>query len=395
MSVSDVVIVSATRTPVGSFNGCLASLAAHELGAAVIKEALQRAQISPSKVSEVILGQVLTAGQCQNPGRQASMAAGVPKEVPASLVNMLCGSGLRAVCLGAQAIQCGDAEIVVAGGQESMSKAPHCIHMRNGQKMGHTELLDTTVYDGLTDAFDKIPMGITAENVAKKFGISRQEQDIYSAISQNKCEEAQKSGEFNEEIVPVKVKQRKETLTVSKDEFPRAGCTVESLQKLRPCFITDGTGTVTAGSSSGINDGAAALVLMKAANAEQRGLSPLARIVSWAQVGVEPNIMGTGPIPAVKLALKKADWTIDQVDLFELNEAFAAQSLAVVKQLGCEAVKVNVNGGSIAIGHPIGASGARILVTLLYAMKKRGAKKGVAALCVGGGMGIAICVARD
>lgn len=392
--MSEIVIVSAVRTPVGSFNGALSSLPAHELGATAIKEALNRAKVAAADVSEVILGQVLTAGQCQNPGRQASIAAGLPQEVPASLVNMLCGSGLRAVCLGAQAIQCGDASIVVAGGQESMSKAPHAVHMRNGVKMGNTEFVDTTVHDGLTDAFNKIHMGITAENIAKQWSLSKEEQDQFSVSSQNKCEAAQNSGEFNDEIVPVQVKQRRDVITVSKDEFPRSGCTIESLQKLRPCFITDGTGTVTPGSSSGINDGAAALVLMKASEASQRGCTPLARVVSWAQAGVDPKIMGTGPIPAVKKALEKASWTIDQVDLFELNEAFAAQSLAVVKELGCDMSKVNVNGGSIAIGHPIGASGARILVTLLHAMKRRGANKGVAALCVGGGMGIALCVER-
>ncbi|XP_022108993.1 acetyl-CoA acetyltransferase, cytosolic-like [Acanthaster planci] len=387
-----VVIVSAARTPIGSINGALASLAANQLGTIAIKEALQRAKVSPEDVSEVILGQVLTAAEGQNPARQASVNAGIPVTVAACTVNMVCGSGLRAVVLGSQAIQCGDATIVVAGGQESMSKAPHAVHMRNGVKFGDCSLADTLLIDGLKDAFNKYHMGITAENVAKQWKVSREEQDEFALKSQLRCEAAQAKGAFDEEIVPVTVAQRKGTTVVKQDEFPRKGCVIENFAKLRAAFIQDGTGTVTAGNASGINDGAAALVLMKKSEAEKRGISPLASIVNWAQAGVDPAVMGTGPIPAIKKALEKAGWSIPDVDLFELNEAFAAQSLAVVKELGLDPAKVNVNGGAIALGHPIGASGARILVTLLHALRQTGGKKGVAALCIGGGMGIALCV---
>ncbi|XP_070569144.1 acetyl-CoA acetyltransferase, cytosolic-like [Ptychodera flava] len=390
-----IVIASAVRTPVGSFNGALSSLPAHDLGKIVIKESLDRAKVKPDEVSEVILGQVLTAAQGQNPARQASIAAGIPNEVPAMGVNMLCGSGLRSVVLGTQAIQLGDSSIVVAGGQESMSKAPHCTHVRNGLKFGDASMVDSMLSDGLNCAINKYHMGITAENVAKQWNITREEQDQFALKSQLKTEEAQKQDLFKEEIIPVLIPSRKGPVEVTKDEFPRAGCTLDGFTKLRPAFIKDGSGTVTAGNASGINDGAAALVLMKQSEASKRGISPLARVVAWAQAGVDPAVMGTGPIPAVRKALEKAGWNKDDVDLFELNEAFAAQSLAVVKDLGLNPDKVNVRGGAIALGHPIGASGARILVTLLHALKSTGGKKGVAALCVGGGMGIAICVQRD
>ncbi|XP_061195588.1 acetyl-CoA acetyltransferase, cytosolic-like [Saccostrea echinata] len=390
----EVVIVAAVRTPVGSFNGGLSTLPAHDLGTLCIKEALGRAGINGETVSEVILGQILTAGQGQNPARKASINAGVPIHVPACGVNMLCGSGLRAVVLGYQAIKTGDAQIVVAGGQENMSLAPHCIHMRNGVKFGDTSLTDTMMSDGLIDTFNQYHMGITAENVSKKYNVSREEQDLFAVNSQQKCEAAQNAGYFDEEIVPVSIATRQGIKVINKDEFPRHGCSIEQLQKLRPAFIKDGSGTVTAGNASGLNDGAAVCVLMSADEARSRSLQPLCKIVSWAQVGVDPAIMGMGPVDATRKALEKAHWTVDDVDLFEVNEAFAAQSVAVVKQLGCDPAKVNINGGAIAIGHPIGASGARILVTLLHSLKRTGKKRGVAALCVGGGMGIAMCVER-
>jgi acetyl-CoA C-acetyltransferase len=388
----DIVIVSAARTPVGAFNGAFANLPAHELGKIAIKAALERAGVDGGRVSEVILGQILTAGQGQNPARQASIAAAIPFETPAWGVNQLCGSGLRAVAIGYQAILNGDSDIVVAGGQESMSMAPHCQHLRNGVKMGAIELVDTMLKDGLWDAFNGYHMGNTAENVAKQWQITRQHQDEFAVASQNKAEAAQKAGKFKDEIVPVTIKSRKGDIVVDTDEYPKAGVTMESIAKLRPAF--DKEGTVTAANASGINDGAAALVLMKASEAAKLGKTPLARIVSWAQAGVDPAIMGTGPIPASRAALKKAGWKKEDLDLVEANEAFAAQACAVNKDLGWDTSKVNVNGGAIAIGHPIGASGARVLTTLLYEMQKRNAKKGLATLCIGGGMGIAMCVER-
>ncbi len=388
----DIVIVSAARTPVGAFNGAFANLPAHELGKAAIKAALERAGVEGGRVSEVIMGQILTAGQGQNPARQASIAAAIPVETPAWGVNQLCGSGLRAVALGYQAILNGDSEIVVAGGQESMSMAPHCQHLRNGVKMGSFEMVDTMIKDGLWDAFNGYHMGSTAENVAKQWQITRQQQDEFAVKSQNKAEAAMKAGKFKDEITPVTIKSRKGDIVVDTDEYPKAGVTLESLSKLRPAF--DKEGTVTAGSASGINDGAAAVVLMKASEAAKLGKTPLARIVSWAQAGVDPSIMGTGPIPASRAALKKAGWKHDELDLVEANEAFAAQACAVNKDLAWDTSKVNVNGGAIAIGHPIGASGARVLTTLLFEMQKRNAKKGLATLCIGGGMGIAMCVER-
>ncbi|MBO0332891.1 MULTISPECIES: acetyl-CoA C-acetyltransferase [Sneathiella] len=388
----DVVITSAVRTPVGSFNGGLAPLAAHKLGEIVIKESLARSKTDASEVSEVILGQILSAGEGQNPARQASVNAGVPYEVPAWGVNQLCGSGLRAVALGYQAILNGDSQVVVAGGQESMSQAPHCAHLRNGQKMGPLEFTDTMLKDGLIDAFHGYHMGNTAENVAAKWQITREAQDQFAAESQRKASEAQAAGRFKDEIVPVTISTRKGDIVVDQDEYIRGGTTVEKLSGLRPAFLKDGS--VTAGNASGINDGAAAVVLMTAEAAEAKGLKPLARIVSWAQSGVDPAIMGTGPIPASRAALEKAGWTTDDLDLVEANEAFAAQACAVNKDLGWDTSKVNVNGGAIAIGHPIGASGARVLVTLLHEMQKRDAHKGLATLCIGGGMGIAMCVER-
>ena len=388
----DIVIVSATRTPVGAFNGAFANLPAHELGKTAIKAALERAGIEGGRVSEVIMGQILTAGQGQNPARQASIAAAIPVETPAWGVNQLCGSGLRAVALGYQGILNGDSDIVVAGGQESMSMAPHCQHLRNGVKMGAVELIDTMIKDGLWDAFNGYHMGTTAENVAKQWQITRQQQDEFAVASQNKAEAAQKAGKFKNEITPVTIKSRKGDVVVDTDEYPKSGVTMESIAKLRPAF--DKEGTVTAANASGINDGAAALVLMKASEAAKLGKTPIARIVSWAQAGVDPAIMGTGPIPASRAALKKAGWKKEDLDLVEANEAFAAQACAVNKDLGWDTSKVNVNGGAIAIGHPIGASGARVLVTLLYEMQKRNAKKGLATLCIGGGMGIAMCVER-
>jgi acetyl-CoA C-acetyltransferase len=387
-----VVIVGAARTPVGSFNGALSSLPAHALGKIAIEAALARAGVEAKRVSEVIMGQILTAGQGQNPARQASIAAGLPVEIPAWGVNQLCGSGLRAVALGHQAIVNGDSEIVVAGGQESMSQAPHCAHLRNGQKMGPLELVDTMIKDGLWDAFNGYHMGNTAENVAKQWQITRAQQDEFAVGSQQKAEAAQKAGRFKDEIVPVKIASRKGDIIVDQDEYPRHGTTLDAITKLKPAF--DKEGTVTAGNASGINDGAAAVVLMSGEQAAKEGKKVLARIVSWAHAGVDPSIMGTGPIPASRAALKKAGWKVDELDLVEANEAFAAQACAVNKDMGWDPKKVNVNGGAIAIGHPIGASGARVLVTLLAEMEKRSAKKGLATLCIGGGMGIAMCVER-
>ncbi|HTT80358.1 MAG TPA: acetyl-CoA C-acetyltransferase, partial [Stellaceae bacterium] len=378
---------------VGAFNGGLASLAAHELGEVAIREALRRAEVEPTEVSEVIMGQILAAGEGQNPARQAAVAAGLPFEVTAYGVNQLCGSGLRTVALGYQAIRSGDSEIVVAGGQESMSQAPHCLHLRNGTKMGDAQMVDTMIKDGLWDAFNGYHMGNTAENVAQRWQITREQQDAFAARSQARAERAQKEGSFTDEIVPVVIKTRRGDTVIDSDEHPKHGTTVEVLAKLRPAF--DKNGTVTAGNASGINDGAAAVVLMTAAAAAKRGIKPLARIVSWATAGVDPAIMGTGPIPASRLALKKAGWSVADLDLIEANEAFAAQACAVGKDLGFDPDKLNVNGGAIALGHPIGASGARVLITLLYEMQKRDAKKGLATLCIGGGMGIAMCVARD
>ena len=389
----DIVIVGAVRTPVGAFNGALAGLPAHELGKVAITAALERAGVEPASVSEVILGQILTAGQGQNPARQASIAAGLPVEIPAWGVNQLCGSGLRSVALGYQAILNGDSEIVVAGGQESMSQAPHCAHLRNGTKMGGLELVDTMIKDGLWDAFNGYHMGNTAENVAKQWQITRRQQDEFAVASQNKAEAAQKNGRFKDEIKPITIKTRKGDVVVDADEYPRHGTTLDAVSKLKPAF--DREGTVTAGNASGINDGAAAVVLMKASQAAKEGRKVLARIVSWSQAGVDPAIMGTGPIPASRAALKKAGWKTDDLDLVEANEAFAAQACAVNKDLGWDPAKVNVNGGAIAIGHPIGASGARVLVTLLHEMEKRNAKKGLATLCIGGGMGIAMCLERN
>ena len=391
--MTDIVLASAARTPVGAFSGGLSTLAASALGSVAIAEAMKRAGVEPGEVSEVILGQILGAGQGQNPARQASIGADIPVEVPAWGVNQLCGSGLRAVALGYQAILNGDSDIVVAGGQENMSQAPHCVHMRNGTKLGPAELVDTMVKDGLWDAFNGYHMGNTAENVAERWQITREQQDTFAAASQQKAEAAQTAGRFADEIVPVTIKTRKGETVVDTDEHPRHGTTAESLAKLRPAFVKDGT--VTAGNASGINDGAAATVLMTADEAARRGITPMARIVSWAQAGVDPAIMGSGPIPASRKALERAGWSADDLDLVEANEAFAAQACAVNKDLGWDTAKVNVNGGAIALGHPIGASGARVLTTLLYEMAKRDAKKGLATLCIGGGMGIAMCVARD
>jgi acetyl-CoA C-acetyltransferase len=388
----DVVIVSATRTPVGAFNGAFANVAAHDLGAAAIKSALERAGIESKRVSEVIMGQILTAAQGQNPARQASIGAGIPVDSPAWAVNMLCGSGLRSVALGYQALKNGDSQIVVAGGQESMSMAPHAQYLRSGVKMGSLELVDTMIKDGLWDAFNGYHMGNTAENVAKQWQITRQQQDEFAASSQQKAEAAMKSGRFKDEITPYTIKGRKGDVVVDTDEYPKAGVTVDSIAKLRPAFEKDGT--VTAANASGINDGAAAVVLMLASQAAKEGKTPLARIASWAQAGVDPKIMGTGPIPASRAALQKAGWKTSDLDLIEANEAFAAQACAVNKDLGWDTSKVNVNGGAIAIGHPIGASGARVLVTLLHEMQKRDSKKGLATLCIGGGMGIAMCLER-
>jgi acetyl-CoA C-acetyltransferase len=390
--MSDIVIASAARTPIGSFNGALASLPAHKLGQIAIAESMKRAKVAGGEVSEVIMGQILAAGAGQNPARQAAIAAGIPAEKTAYGLNQLCGSGLRAVAAGFQAIKTGDSDIVVAGGQESMSQAPHCMHLRNGTKMGAAELVDTMIKDGLWDAFNGYHMGNTAENVAQKWQITRDQQDKFAQGSQAKAEAAMKSGRFKDEIVPVVIESRKGPMTVADDEYPKHGTTLETLQKLRAAFLKDGT--VTAGNASGINDGAAALVLMSDKEAAKRGVTPLARIVAWATAGVDPAIMGSGPIPASRMALKKAGWRIEDLDLIEANEAFAAQACAVNKDLGWDPAKVNVNGGAIALGHPIGASGARVLTTLLFEMQKRNAKKGLATLCIGGGMGIAMCVER-
>jgi acetyl-CoA C-acetyltransferase len=388
--MSDVVIVSAARTPVGSFNGALSSLPAHELGKVAIQAAIARAGIAPSDVDEVIMGQVLQAGAGQGPARQAAVNAGIPVEAPAWSLNQLCGSGLRAVALAAQQIQDGSADIVIAGGQESMSQSPHAANVRNGHKMGDLGFVDTMIKDGLWDAFHGYHMGQTAENIAARWQITREDQDRFAVASQNKAEAAQKAGKFDEEIAPVTIKGRKGDTVVDKDEYIRHGATIEAMSGLRPAFNKEGS--VTAANASGINDGAAALVLMSAEEAQKRGLKPLARIASWAHAGVDPEIMGTGPIPASRKALERAGWSVGDLDLVESNEAFAAQSICVVRDLGLDPAKVNVNGGAIAIGHPIGASGARILTTLLHEMKRSGASKGLATLCVGGGMGVAMCV---
>jgi acetyl-CoA C-acetyltransferase len=388
-----IVIASAARTPVGSFNGSLSGVPAHELGKVVIKEALKRAKVEPGDVNEVILGQILSAGMGQNPARQASINAGIPVDAPAWGMNQLCGSGLRAVALGAQQILDGSSKIVIAGGQESMSQAPHVMHLRDGTKMGDTKMIDTMIKDGLWDAFNGYHMGNTAENVARQWQITRDEQDKFAVASQNKAEAAKKAGKFKDEIAPVTIKTRKGDVVVSEDEYIKDGVTLESIAKLRPAFDPK-EGSVTAANASGINDGAAVVVLMTLADAKKRGITPLAKIVSWAHAGVDPSIMGTGPIPASKKALEKAGWTVKDLDLIEANEAFAAQACAVNKGLGWDTEKVNVNGGAIAIGHPIGASGARVLTTLLYEMKRRDAKKGLATLCIGGGMGVAMCVER-
>jgi acetyl-CoA C-acetyltransferase len=393
MKDEEIVIVSAARTPVGSFNGSLATLPAHELGKIAITAALERAHVDPADVDEVIMGQVLTAGQGQNPARQAAVAAGVPVDKTAFGINQVCGSGLRAVALGAQQIASGDADIVVAGGQESMSLAPHVAHLRAGQKMGALELVDSMIKDGLWEAFNGYHMGNTAENVARQWQITREEQDKFATASQNKAEAAKKAGKFKDEIAPVTIKTKKGDTVVSDDEYIREGANIDGVAKLRPAFDKDGT--VTAGNASGINDGAAAVVLMSAKEAKKRKLKPLARIASWATVGVDPKVMGSGPIPASRKALEKAGWKPKDLDLIEANEAFAAQALAVNKDVGWDTGKVNVNGGAIAIGHPIGASGARILTTLLHEMQRRDAKKGLATLCIGGGMGIAMCVERE
>ena len=391
--MSDIVIASAARTPVGSFNGALASLPAHELGAIAIRAALERARVQPGEVSEVVLGQVLQAGAGQGPARQASVKAGVPVEAPAWSLNQLCGSGLRAVALAYQQIAGGDADIVVAGGQESMSQAPHAAQLRVGKKMGDFAMVDTMIKDGLWDAFHGYHMGQTAENIASRWQITREDQDRFAANSQNKAEAAQKAGRFDAEIAPVTIAGRRGDTVVDKDEYIRAGATYEAMAGLKPAF--DKQGSVTAGNASGLNDGAAALVVMSAEEARRREITPLARIASWANAGVDPEIMGTGPIPASRKALAKAGWSFGELDLIESNEAFAAQSLCVVRELGLDSDKVNVNGGAIAIGHPIGASGARILTTLIHEMARRDAKKGLATLCVGGGMGVAVCVERS
>jgi acetyl-CoA C-acetyltransferase len=390
--MTEIVIASAARTPVGAFNGAFASLSAHALGTVAIKAAMERARIEGAEVDEVILGQILAAGAGQNPARQASVNAGIPVEHTAFGINQLCGSGLRAVALAAQQIATGDARIVIAGGQESMTQAPHAQQLRAGQKMGDLSLMDTMLRDGLMDAFHGYHMGNTAENVARAFQITRDEQDQFAFNSQRKAGEAMGAGRFADEIAPVTVKGRKGDVVVSSDEYPKPDTTMEILGKLRPAFAKDGS--VTAGNASGINDGAAAVVVMTAAEAAKRGLTPLARIVSWATAGVDPSIMGTGPIPASRKALAKAGWKIDDLDLIEANEAFAAQAIAVNKDLGWDTSKVNVNGGAIAIGHPIGASGARVLTTLLFEMQKRNAKKALATLCIGGGMGVAMCLER-
>ncbi|MFO1032632.1 MAG: acetyl-CoA C-acetyltransferase [Hyphomicrobiales bacterium] len=390
--MSDIVIVSAARTPIGSFNGALASLTGAQLGTIALKAALARGKIEAAEVNEVILGQVLTAAQGQNPARQAAIAAGIPNSATAWGLNQVCGSGLRAVALAAQQIADGSAKIVAAGGQESMSKSAHAAHLRDGVKMGDWNFIDTMIKDGLWDAFNGYHMGTTAENVAKQWQISRDEQDAFAVASQNKAEAAQAAGKFKDEITPVTIASRKGDVVVEADEYIKKGVTLDSVTKLRPAFSKDGT--VTAANASGINDGAAVLVLMSAADAAKRGLEPLARIASWATAGVDPAVMGSGPIPASRLALQKAGWKAADLDLVEANEAFAAQACAVNKDMGWDTAKVNVNGGAIAIGHPIGASGARVLITLLHEMKRAKAKKGLTTLCIGGGMGIAMCVER-
>ena len=390
--MDQIAIVAGARTPVGAFNGAFANLPAHELGRIALAAAIARAGISPDEISEVILGQELTAAQGQNPARQASIAAGIPIAAPAWGINMVCGSGLRAVALAAQAIANGDSKIVAAGGQESMSQSTHAAYLRAGQKMGDIAFIDTMIRDGLWDAFNGYHMGTTAENVARQWQITREQQDRLAVGSQNRAEAARKAGRFADEIAPVTVKSRKGETVVAHDEYIRDGATYEALAGLKPAFVKDGT--VTAGNASGINDGAAVLILMSLKEAAQRGLTPLARIASWAQAGVDPKVMGSGPIPASQAALKKAGWKPADLDLIEANEAFAAQACAVNQEMGWDTDKVNVNGGAIAIGHPIGASGARVLVTLLHEMKKRDAKKGLTTLCIGGGMGIAMCVER-
>ncbi len=390
--MTDIVITAACRTAIGAFNGSLAALSAAELGQAVIAEALKRSQVKPDDVSEVVMGNVLTAAASMNPARQAAMKAGVPKEVPAMTINQVCGSGLKAVALGAMAIGNGDSSIVVAGGQESMSQSPHAIHLRNGVKMGDASMIDTMIRDGLWDVFNNYHMGNTAENVAEKWQLTRAKQDEFAAASQAKAEAAIKAGKFKDEIVPVMITVKREQKAFDADEYPRAGTTIDTLSKLKPAFAKEGT--VTAGNASGINDGAAAVVIMSADEAKRRGLKPLARIVSWAQAGVDPAFMGVGPVPASRKALEKAGWKVGDLDLIEANEAFAAQSLAVCGDLGFDPAKVNVNGGAIALGHPIGASGCRVLVTLLHELQKRSARRGLATLCIGGGMGIAMCVER-
>ena len=389
---TEIVIVSAARTAVGSFNGALGGAPAHELGAVAVKAALERAKVEAGAVDEVILGQVLGAGHGQNPARQAAIKAGVPESATAFGINQVCGSGLRAVALAAQQIQAGDASIIVAGGQESMSLSVHAAHLRNGTKMGDVKFTDTMIVDGLTDAFNNYHMGLTAENVAKKWQITREEQDAFAVASQNKAEAAQKAGRFKDEIVAYTVSTRKGDVIVDADEYIKHGVTLESVAKLKPAFSKDGT--VTAANASGINDGAAALVVMSAAEAKRRGLTPLARIASWATAGVDPSVMGSGPIPASRKALEKAGWKVSDLDLIEANEAFAAQAIAVNKDLGWDPAIVNVNGGAIAIGHPIGASGARVLTTLLHELARRGGRRGLATLCIGGGMGIALTVER-
>lgn len=391
--MTDVAIVAAARTAVGSFNGVFANLPAHDLGKVAIKEVLKRANVEAKEISEVILGQILSAGQGQNPARQASINSGIPVEVPAWGINQLCGSGLRAAALGYQAIAQGDSSIVIAGGQESMSMAPHAAYLRAGQKMGAMEFIDTMLKDGLWDAFNGYHMGNTAENVAREWQITREQQDRFAVASQNKAEAARKAGRFKDEIAAVGIKEKKGEKIIDTDEYIRDGVTYEAIKDLRAAFLKEG-GTVTAANASGINDGAAAVVMMSAKEADRRGLKPLAFVKSWAQAGVDPKIMGTGPIPASRSALKKAGWSVADLDLIEANEAFAAQACAVNKDMGWDPAKVNVNGGAIAIGHPIGASGGRVLVTLLHEMQKRNAKKGLATLCIGGGMGIALCVER-
>ena len=390
--MTDIVITSATRTPIGSFGGAFGNVPAVDLGTAVIKAALERSGVSPEDVSEVVFGQVLTAGAGQNPARQAAIAAGIPQERTAVTINQVCGSGLRTIAMGAQALAAGDSDVVVAGGQESMSLAPHCAHLRDGKKMGSLEMVDTMIVDGLWDAFNGYHMGTTAENVAEKWQITREAQDAFAAASQQKAVAAVKAGRFADEITPYTVKTRKGETVVDTDEYPRDGTTAESLAKLRTAFSKDGT--VTAGNASGLNDGAAAVVMMRADEAERRGLKPLARVASWATVGVDPAVMGSGPIPASRRALEKAGWQVGDLDLIEANEAFAAQACAVNNDLGWDTDRVNVNGGAIALGHPIGASGTRVMVTLLHEMQKRDARKGLATLCIGGGMGIAMCVER-